>query len=518
MGYQALYRQWRPQDFAGLVGQGHISHTLQNAVKNGRVAHAYLFTGPRGTGKTSTAKILAKAVNCLAPQEGRPCNTCVNCENINKGRSLDVLEIDAASNRGIDEIREIRDRVHFVPSQGKFKVYIIDEVHMLTMEAFNALLKTLEEPPVHVIFILATTEPHKIPATILSRCQRYDFRKISPLDIEAKLKEVLVSSKMTIEEGALQLIVRKAEGGLRDALSILDQCMTFHEQHISLESTYQVLGVVKKEALYFLTEAIIHKDTALLLAQLNSLCQEGMEPGQILKDVLEYFRNIMLLLVCGIQTELVVDDQEGKKALLKQGETLGLAWLSQAVALLAKVDSESRWRSNMRIILETTLIGLLFQEENTPFSTVQEKVPEQVKQEKIKLIKKDKGEKEFSPINKESGQEKAVSLELVQEKWPQIMEKIKEAKKTIYAFMTVCEPHSVQGTNLLLLFKSGYTFHKEKVEDSENKHLIEGILEKIVGGKLTLKCIIEEEETSQIEDPVKKALELFGPDVVSIKE
>ncbi|MEM5794931.1 MAG: DNA polymerase III subunit gamma/tau, partial [Bacillota bacterium] len=247
MAYIALYRQWRPQDFEQLVGQEHISTTLKNAITSNRIAHAYLFSGPRGTGKTSTAKIMAKALNCLQGPTIHPCNACDRCKRIIDGSSMDVLEIDAASNRGIDEIRELREKVKFTPVDGRYKVYIIDEVHMLTTEAFNALLKTLEEPPAHAIFILATTEPHKIPATILSRCQRYDFRRIDSEAISGRLLKVLQEMSIEAEPEALGVIARFAEGGLRDALSILDQCIAFSGDRITVEDVRSMLGLAGDE-------------------------------------------------------------------------------------------------------------------------------------------------------------------------------------------------------------------------------------------------------------------------------
>lgn len=521
MVYKALYREWRPQTFQELVGQDHISRTLLNAISKNRVAHAYLFAGPRGTGKTSTAKIVAKAVNCLSPLEGRePCNTCLNCENINSGRSLDVLEIDAASNRGIDEIREIRERVNFVPSQGKFKVYIIDEVHMLTTEAFNALLKTLEEPPPHVIFILATTEAQKIPATILSRCQRYDFRRISPREMEERLKEIIAACQVSVEEGVLSLIVKKAEGGLRDAISILDQCISFGSQEITLETAYQVLGIVKSDALFQITEAFIKKDAALLLITANELLKEGLEPGQIVKDLLEHLRNMVLLLVSGFNSQLVPGGEEERQRLLIQGKQLGLPWISQAIAALARIDSESRWRQSTRIVLEMTLVGLLLQGD----------YPEQT--QKVSAVKASitaaapavKTGGEAQPAVVQPGIEKSKSntdlnLEQVKERWSQVMEGVKEYKKTVYAFMTVSEPQEVGGDQLVISFKSGYTFHKEKVEDPENRRVVEGIMERVLGAKLRLVCKIEEtEKAPEIEDPVKKAYDIFGPGIVIIKD
>ena len=242
MAYVALYRTWRPQNFDSVVGQPHIVRTLTNAIEKNKIAHAYLFSGPRGTGKTSTAKILAKALNCTHGPTTDPCGTCEACRKITEGTSMDVLEIDAASNRGIDEIRGLRETVGFLPVDGRYKVYIIDEVHMLTTEAFNALLKTLEEPPPHILFILATTEPHKIPATIHSRCQRYDFRRISASDIEARLGEVIDHLDLTIEPAAVRLIADAAEGGMRDALSLLDQCITTSDDTITAADVENLLG------------------------------------------------------------------------------------------------------------------------------------------------------------------------------------------------------------------------------------------------------------------------------------
>lgn len=517
MVYKALYREWRPQSFGELVGQEHISHSLQNAIKNGRIAHAYLFTGPRGTGKTSTAKIMAKAVNCLQPgAEGEPCNVCTNCDSITTGRSLDVLEIDAASNRGIDEIREIRERVNFVPSQGKYKVYIVDEVHMLTTEAFNALLKTLEEPPAHVIFILATTEPHKIPATILSRCQRYDFRRIAPGEIQVRLQEILDSYGIAVQEGVLSLIVKKAEGGLRDAISILDQCISLGEKEITQEIAYQVLGSVKGEALEAITYALAENDAATLLVKVNELLQEGVEPGQLIKDLLEHLRNIMLLMVSGVQSQLVAATGAEKEKLLDQGHKLGRQQLAAALALLAKIDSESRWRQNMRIVLEMSLISLL-PEEGT--SRSQESVP--AKSSKVEQPRPKKVHQEAKATEREISPSDVPSLDMTEFKksWGQIMEGVKECKRTVHAFLTVAEPWEISEKELVLLFKSGYTFHKEKVEDSENKKLIEGILEKVLGVKLKLTCRMEEEHLgTDPDDPVQKALDIFGPGVVTIKD
>ena len=256
MTYISLYRKWRPQTFSEIIGQDHITRTLQNAIQMGRIGHAYLFSGPRGTGKTTVAKLLAKALNCTNGPIPEPCDQCENCRQIREGVSLDVAEIDGASNRGIDEIRDLREKVRFVPSQGRYKVYIIDEVHMLTTEAFNALLKTLEEPPQHVIFIFATTEPHKVPATIISRCQTFEFHRIALPDLLERLEQVSQAEGLKPSAAALNLIARNAQGGLRDALSILDQCIAYAGAEIAVEDVKELLGVVDFDLLTKYTAAI----------------------------------------------------------------------------------------------------------------------------------------------------------------------------------------------------------------------------------------------------------------------
>ena len=295
MAYLALYRKWRPRTFSEVVGQKHISIPLRRAIEQDRLAHAYLFSGPRGTGKTSMAKILAKAVNCEHLEEGNPCNSCEICQEINAGASLDVYEIDAASNRGIEEIRALKESVRTLPAACRKKVYIIDEVHMLTKEAFNALLKTLEEPPSHVLFILATTEPEKIPLTILSRCQRYEFHRISVEDIKQHLLYIAKESGMPLTEDAADLIAVRADGGLRDALSLLDQCSSATEAAtLDAAEVYDLLGLTGKDQIITLSHHIFNRESSETLTLFYRILQSGKEPAAILRDLLEHFRNLMI--------------------------------------------------------------------------------------------------------------------------------------------------------------------------------------------------------------------------------
>ena len=299
MSYQMLYRAWRPKVFGEIVGQEHITRTLQNAILAGRVGHAYLFCGPRGTGKTSTAKVLAKACNCLARQGAEPCNACTLCRAVNDGVAVDVLEIDAASNRGIDEARELRERVKLRPAAARYKVYIIDEVHMLSHDAFNALLKTLEEPPPHVIFILATTEVQKVPLTIISRCQRFDFRRLGRSEIARRLVEVAAATGLEMEAGVPELIARVSEGSLRDALSILDQVATLGDGRVTLETTHSVLGTVTQEVLAKLVLHLVAGDAAAALRLLQEVEAAGKDIRLFAREFADFLRSLLLWRVEG---------------------------------------------------------------------------------------------------------------------------------------------------------------------------------------------------------------------------
>lgn len=355
MAYVALYRKWRPQGFDALVGQDPIRRTLKNSVAAGRISHAYLFTGPRGTGKTSTAKILAKALNCQNRREdGEPCGICSNCVGIQDGSSMDVFEIDAASNRGIDQIRDLREAVKFAPTEGAYKVYIIDEVHMVTNDAFNAFLKTLEEPPSHVVFILATTEPQKIPATILSRCQRYDFRRITTHDIVERLEEVMADSGFSAEPSALQLIAVQAGGGLRDALSILDQAVAMAEGPITEKLVRDLLGLVGQEAMASLVDSLIERNLSKSLTLVEELRQNGQEPRQTLGQLLEYLR----LLVLWFNAPNLVKEQvtqEEWETLKGQAEKGSEASFRRWLEIFLQESGSLRVGSDARLHLEMAL-------------------------------------------------------------------------------------------------------------------------------------------------------------------
>lgn len=355
--YRALYRKWRPQVFSDVSGQNHITETLKNEISSGRLSHAYLFTGSRGTGKTTCAKILAKAVNCLNPQDGSPCNECSICRGIDDGSILDVTEIDAASNNSVDNIRDLRDEVNFTPAAAKYRVYIIDEVHMLSSGAFNALLKTLEEPPQHVLFILATTEVQKLPATILSRCQRFDFRRIPPEDIAQRLLTVAENEKLQLDNDAALLIARVADGALRDALSILDQCAGYNEP-ITVKTVGNAAGLLGKDYLFEISDAILNGDSSAVLNIIDRLHSSSCDMERLMSELVNHFRNIMMAKTTKTPEKFIVSTPEELAKYKENGQKMTYGSLLHIMETLCKEASQLKYSSHQRAQTETTLIRL----------------------------------------------------------------------------------------------------------------------------------------------------------------
>ena len=359
MSYTALYRKWRPDNFEDVKGQDHIVTTLKNQIKSDRVGHAYLFCGTRGTGKTSIAKIFAKAVNCEHPVDGSPCGECASCKAIATGASMNVIEIDAASNNGVDNIREIRDEVSYSPAEGKYKVYIIDEVHMLSIGAFNALLKTLEEPPSYVIFILATTEVHKIPITIMSRCQRYDFKRISIDTIADRMRPLLVEENVQVEEKALRFIAKMGDGSMRDAISLLDQCIAFHfGEELTYDKALEVLGAVDTEVFSRLLRIILKKDIIASIHLLEEIIMQGRELTQFVTDFTWYLRNLLLVKTSDNVEDVLDVSSEHLGRLKEEAEMIEPETLMRYIRIFSDLSGQIKYASQKRILTEMALIKL----------------------------------------------------------------------------------------------------------------------------------------------------------------
>ena len=356
--YLALYRKYRPTTFDGVIGQEHITTSLKNQIKNNAISHAYLFCGTRGTGKTSVAKIFAKSINCEHPVNGSACGKCATCAALNDPSNLDIMEIDAASNNRVDEIRELREKVKYPPVNGKFKVYIIDEVHMLTDSAFNALLKTLEEPPKHVVFILATTEVQKLPATILSRCLRFDFKLVGQADIEQHLKRIFKDSQIEYDDAAVSLIARLGEGSVRDTLSIADMCVAYTNKNITYNAVLNAVGAIDKEVLISLAGHILKGDVHNLLKELNEVIKTGKNIAQIAKDLANHFRDLAVVKTCENFNDILKYPNDFVSKLEKQTKDVSIDTILKALKTFSALDNEFRLTTNPRIVLEVASLNL----------------------------------------------------------------------------------------------------------------------------------------------------------------
>ena len=376
MAYRALYREWRPKDFSHVVGQAPIIGTLRNQVVTNRIAHAYLFCGSRGTGKTSTAKILAKAINCLHPENGDPCGKCENCLRADNEETLDVIEIDAASNNGVDEMRELRDTVKYPPQYGKYKVYIIDEVHMLSTSAFNALLKTLEEPPAHIVFILATTEPQKLPETILSRCQRFDFGRIPSTEIAGRLKEAAEGSGAQVSDGALMMIARAADGGMRDALSILDMCLGYSDQ-VDEALVRSILGTSDTSFLFEFSKALAEQDASKVYLMIDRLMRDGKDPAVFAKDVCRHIRALLIAKTSPEDVSMIMDISKDEAAeYVRQSESMTVSRLMKILDLFMALETEMRYASTPRMALENASIKSCLRIDGTDTQALNDRIAE----------------------------------------------------------------------------------------------------------------------------------------------
>lgn len=505
MAQLALYRTWRPQRFEEVVGQEQTVRALRNAVEQGRISHAYLFSGPRGTGKTSVAKILAKAVNCSARVDGEPCDQCSSCQEIKKGNFMDVIEIDAASNRGIDEIRDLREKVRIAPAQGKTKVYIIDEVHMLTTEAFNALLKTLEEPPRSVIFILATTEPHKIPATILSRCQKYDFRRLTAVEIVDRLQLVAVDKGVQVEQNALEVIARRATGSLRDGLSMLDQCLVYSPERITRDNVLDILGLVDDRFLADTFDNIVTGDIAGVITCIDRVMNRGKEARQFAREASVYLRDMLVLKTVGQQAELNLVTGETRPLLSRQAKKLDVHQILAALKKMVDLTGELRFGESQRFMLEVafleliTIMGSQITTGALPSVSTARPGPDPVQ----------------AAIEVNQGAVFPPSREGVP--WTKILEKVKSKRVTTHALLAEARCLGMKDDLVLIGFKKGFNFHRERMRQKDNREILLQAMEEVLNRKVEVEFVILGEAPE--DDPlVRKAIEMFGGDLIQIKD
>lgn len=527
--HKALYRAYRPQTFKDVVGQEHIIRTLKNQIQNNNVGHAYLFCGTRGTGKTSTAKIFARALNCQNSVDEEPCNECEVCKDILSDNIMDVIEIDAASNNSVDDIREIRENVKYTPAKCKYKVYIIDEVHMLSQGAFNALLKTLEEPPSYVIFILATTEPHKIPATILSRCQRFDFKRVTVKDMSTRMKEICDDVNVVVDDRALNLIARNSQGALRDALSILDQCMSFSENDIEYKDVVDLLGTVNIEQLFEMAEYVIKEDTKKCLEILNEFVVWGKDIKNLIDDLIDHFRNLMVCKVSSDLDEIISLPEEIVEQLKAQASTIEVNDIIRILNILSTTQDAIKVSSNPRVLAEVSIMKLsqpMFDESKESLLKRISNLEEVIKSGKINInnnveIESKKEAKETSEKNEVEAEEevfyeevKSEDVELIEKSWENILTHIKKDKNMpVYAILREAKEFNVSANNLYIVFDDSFAFAKNKLSDEKTRNYIESVIREILNRSFSIKIILKS-ETKNIKLEIEKEQKDKGEEIL----
>lgn len=565
MSYQALYRVWRPQAFQDVIGEEHITKTLQNALLKKKTSHAYLLTGPRGTGKTSVAKIIAKAVNCERAPAAEPCNECAACRGITDGAISDVIEIDAASNSGVHEMRDLRDKVGYAPSSVRYRVYIIDEVHMLSTDAFNALLKTLEEPPAHVMFILATTEPHKVPLTIISRCQRFDFHRIPNSAIVQQLQKIVAADGIGAEEDALKMLAQASEGGMRDAQSLLDQVLSFSDGAISADDVLTVTGSVSTQFLEDVTKAVFDQDTAHGISAVETLISEGKDPVRFLEDLIYYYRDL-LLYQTSPDLEKMLERARVDDHFTNLANTMGETDIYRMIGVLNESQQEMKWTNHPRIFLELSVVKMCQgpKEEvkaaapEAPDTALADRV-EKLEGELQQLKKQGVAVSEGSSSQQEKRRKSAGSagsgmkgdarriknllhhaskqdLQQLKAKWSDVMEKLRTRKISAHACLIDSQPVACSKDTFLLAFK--YDIHCQMINENQNREVVEQVVGEVFDTSMDMMVVpdaewekvknayIEEqhggssaEAKKKPEDPlVSEAEQLFGSAFIEIKE
>ena len=521
--HKALYRVYRPKNFSNVIGQEHIVRTLKNQIENNNVGHAYLFCGTRGTGKTSTAKIFSRAVNCTNLHNDEPCNECENCREILEDKTMDVVEIDAASNNSVDDIRELRENVKYSPAKAKYKVYIIDEVHMLSQGAFNALLKTLEEPPSYVIFILATTEPHKIPATILSRCQRFDFKRVTVKDISSRMRYICEKEGIEADEKALNLIARNSQGALRDALSILDQCISFEGNKISYNDVIELLGSVNIEQLFDLAESIIKEDTRKSLQILNDFIIWGKDVRNLVNDLIDHFRNLMVCKISNDLDEIISLPEETIDLLKQQAETIETNNLIRILNILSEAQDGMKISSNPRVLMEVTMMKIaqpMFDESKEALIKRIENLEQKIESGNIKVnhISTNQTVDNFNENNQQNNntvekQEdenieyenlKGDDIKLVEKSWKKILQKMKEDKnQVIRALLQDVDSFNISEDTLYIIFTDNYSFAKSRLDSPATIQYVEKVIREVLNRSFSVKIALKS-QLSNLNTQIKK--------------
>jgi DNA polymerase-3 subunit gamma/tau len=515
MSYTVFALKWRPQTFDEIVGQGHIVTTLKSSIEKNRLAHAYLFSGPRGVGKTSTARILAKAFNCKEGPTVNPCQKCSSCLEINQSRSLDVIEIDGASNRGIDEIRTLRESVKFAPASGRFKIYIIDEVHMLTLEAFNALLKTLEEPPEFVKFIFATTQINKVIPTIRSRCQIFNFRRILAMEIVSQLEKIVSAEKIVVDKEVLFAIARASDGALRDAESVLDQLISFTKEKVSLQDVVSMLGLVEQETLFELTEKIIQKDARGALGLLGTIIDQGKDAGIFLISLIEHFRNLMIAKITKADPKLIDLPQDTCERLLRQAEAFELEEIFSTFNTLVNTQEMSKRLDSVYIPLEISLVKLAHDKKSSGFVPPQAHNPRDMsplsKKENVPLADPPEQKEGNPPPVHNTG---VPPLENIKGAWQNIINNLGRLKMSVATYLSEGSPVKMENNILTVSFPKNYSLHKESLEKKENKAMIEKVLFDSLQADIKTKFILSEQVAEKEDTFLKSALQAFGGRVI----
>ena len=503
MSYTALYRKFRPDTFAEVKGQDHIVTTLKNQIEADRIGHAYLFCGTRGTGKTTVAKILAKAVNCEHPIDGNPCNECQTCKAIAEGTSMNVIEIDAASNNGVDNIREIREEVAYSPTSGRYKVYIIDEVHMLSIGAFNALLKTLEEPPSYVIFILATTEAHKIPITILSRCQRYDFKRISIATIADRLQDLMDQEGVEVEEKALRYVAKKADGSMRDALSLLDQCIAFYlGEKLTYDHVLEVLGAVDTDVFSQFLREILSEDVARVIAHLEELIMQGRELTQFVTDFTWYMRNLLLLKTSDNMEDVLDVSTENLVQLREEAGMVREDTLMRFIRIFSELSGQMKYASSKRVLLEIALIKLCHPQMETDQISLLERIRRLEKRMEEGRFVQQQEPVRAAALEEEPGQEEESQDELAAAA-PEDLKQVMGMWKSIVAqtqgrfrvvLSSAVPKYNVAGDDQKLYVVFADFLAEPYINNKEKQEELEQIIASRLGKRVEVRMVLQEDE------------------------